>query len=589
LSNAQNYATFRIMNTEILSKGLKSSDVEVLRAQFGFNNLSNNRLDILRILIGNLFSLFSIITIIGIYIANFYNSRIALTTFVILLVINFIISTINTIITLKIKANKKETLITCKVIRDGELITLPILELVPQDIIFLQAGDITPADVTIIDTDGIEVEDINIDSIAINSSTQDVSYGIGIISGSGYAQVNRTGKDILTKMNSSIKTIFKTDNWNIVILEILLMIVLVLINYNVLSPKSIELYSSITVLIITIIITALNLFKTNKISNLLNINAKNNISIQSIETISKIKKMNLICIDKTGLLTTGEVSVNKVLIENQKLYSYLLKIPRNQVLPSIDEVVIDYASKFASVRSVLNTGEFLEFIPFDSNKRLSGYKFKNGTLWFGSPKKVMSKLIMDELAKLDLLNKIEQDEQNGLKAIGIGWADSYDYSRSYLGTYLILDPIQSSAIPIIQKLKSNGVTTKIISSDSLLSNLNIALETGIALSKEFCINSIDLNFSNLEVLQEQVKFYTVFANTNNEQKSAIIEALKLNYNIGYIGDGNSDTIPLNKSDIAIVKDSGTTFAKNNADVVFDGSNFESLQSLIIDCKRFDIK
>lgn len=572
-----------IMNNPILSKGLNNSDVEVLRTQFGFNDLSDDKSNFVNLFLKSIFNYNSIFIILTALVTLYFGSRnvfyvqlfLALTCFVLIIRSIYLLTIIN--------SNQKTLTKNSIVIRDGNLITVDSRELVPQDIIYLKSGDITPADVTIIDSDAIEVEDQILINNNLSVNPEDVNYGFGIISGQGYAQVNKTGKDITDYTISKDKNSIINYGFYIILSSVIVIFALV-IRFNWI-PKSIEFYFLIATLIITIAYFVRELSKNLRLTKLIKNARLNHIKVNSSESIDKVNKINLLCLDKTGLITTNNPTITKVIVENQKLYSYLLKIPQTNNYTTIDNLVIEYANNFSSIRSVLNTGEYIEYIPFDPNTRLSGHKFQNGTLYFGSPKKVMSKLIMDELTKLEILSKIELEDLTSPKSIAIGWVDSYDYSRSYLGTYLFNDPIKEDINQLITDLKLKGITTKIISADSLTSNTQVAVNSGIAISKEFCINSIDLNFDNIEVLKEQVKFYTVFANTTATQKSVIINALRTSYNIGYIGDGQNDITSINNVDLSIIKQNGTPLAKQKADVIIKENGFENFVTFILKSKN----
>jgi E1-E2 ATPase/Cation transporter/ATPase, N-terminus len=533
------------MNNEMLLKGLKSTDVEILRAQFGFNDSYVNKPSIFVSFYKQVFHLINLIILVFIGIMFYFKfatfGAIILSIFIIYTILNTILRfIISNLLYSKLKTVSYQT----SVIRDGMLLRIPSKELVPQDIILLTNGDITPADVSIIKTQGLEVNEyfINLqDQINTRVELSIIPCYTIITKGLAYAQVNNIGKEIQNKEHSPFASHEIKTNFNLA--------------YNILRYK---ILSRVT--------------NTNTI-------------LKSEKVINKLKKINLLTLDNLEILTKNNSHIENVIVNNPKLYSYILKVPNDNFNNVIDSKIIDYAAKFASIRTVLNTGNYVDNIVFDNNTRLSGYKFQNGILWFGSPKDILNKLVADELFKLDINSAIELEESNGLKAIGIGWSDSNDYSRSYLGTFLLKDEIKDDTTDVVNKLKNNDVKIKLISNDSLFVCTNIAINANIISSKELCINASELNFKNEEVLIEQVKFYSVFGRTNSKQKNAIIKALSKTYNLAHL-DSVSNSFNIHDSvSVIIALNSSSNATKAGADIIITQPELSLIKDSIVKVKK----
>jgi magnesium-transporting ATPase (P-type) len=526
------------MNDNMLLKGLKSADVDILRAQFGFNDSTVIKPNILVTFFKHVFNLYTIFIFIISTVLFYFGLKtfgfILIALLVITTLINTIFQYINTSIICSSIANINRYSI---VIRDGQQYTIPSRELVPQDVIYLTKGNIVPADVTIINTSSIEVHEKPNDNQIIKNTRfkgADLLNSTSIVDGSCYAQVNYIGKDKHTNIQG---------------LKLKL-------NFNPITN-----------------------IKTNiQLSKII----KSGTTLKNIDVIPKLKKLNILCLDKTGVLTKNNSTIENVIINNQKLYSYILKIPQTKANTTLDSSIIEYASKFASIRSVLNTGAYVDNVPFDSKSRLSGYKFQNGILYFGSPKEVMNKLVSDELFKLETISTIELEESKGLNSIGIGWSDSYDYSRSYLGTFLFKDEIKEDTKASINQLQELGVKVKLISSDSLLVCTKLAIDSNIAASHELCINANALNYKNELVLIEQVKFYNVFGRTNSDQKLAILNALSKSYSIGYLESNTNSLTDFNSVSVGISTDTTSDIVKSNSDLILKSSELSIITDIIKD-------
>jgi magnesium-transporting ATPase (P-type) len=526
------------MNDNMLLKGLKSADVDILRAQFGFNDSNVIKPNILVTFFKHVFNVYSVFVLIISALLSYFGLKtigIILISFLILVIlINTIYQYKNTSIISSSITNINQYSI---VIRDGHQYTIPSRELVPQDIIYLTKGNIVPADVTIISTSGIKVQENSIENQIINNTRlqgADLLNSTSVIDGSCYAQVNYIGKDKQTNIQG---------------LKLKL-------NFNPITN-----------------------IKTNiQLSNII----KSGTILKNIDVLPRIKKLNLLCLDKTGVLTKNNRTIENVIINNQKLYSYILKIPQSNANTTLDSSIIEYASKFASIRSVLNTGAYVDNVPFDSKSRLSGYKFQNGILYFGSPKEVMNKLVSDELFKLETISNIELEESKGLNSIGIGWSDSYDYSRSYLGTFFFKDEIKVDTVDNINQLQDLGVKVKLISSDSLLVCTKIAIDSNIAASQELCINANALNYKNELVLIEQVKFYNVFGRANSDQKLAILNALSKSYSIGHLESNTNALTDYDSVSVVISTDTTSDIVKSNADLILKSLELSIITDIIKD-------
>lgn len=152
----------------------------------------------------------------------------------------------------------------------------------------------------------------------------------------------------------------------------------------------------------------------------------------------------------------------------------------------------------------------------------------------------------------------------------------------FVGVVAMIDPARPEARPAVEKFKTAGITTVMITGDHKDTAFAIAKDLGIAQSIDQCKLGSDVDNMSEEELKETCKTARVFARVSPENKVQIVKAFEANGNIcAMTGDGVNDAPSLKAADIGIAMGiTGTDVAKGAADMVLTDDNFASIEKAV---------
>lgn len=337
-----------------LETGLKSSDIDVKRGEYGFNELPKIRKSIWKIYLAPIFNYLIVILIITAIIVIILGSPSST-------VITFIVILLNSItaITQQYRAQKaleslrKISALKTLVIRDGIQNNIVSRELVPGDIIVLKQGDKIPADARIFESTNITISEASLtgesepvdknsnlikdNNISIQEQTNMVFMGTFINTGHGKAIVTHIGINtefgkISSSLNEmgSIEDIPLTRKLNrlayiLTTVVIINLIILIIFKFAVLISSGNFYQSEISQALVDSILRVMNIVPINLplLSTLVLITgvlkmAQSGVIIKNLSAIESLGRVSVICSDKTGTITKNEMTVEKIWINNDE-------------------------------------------------------------------------------------------------------------------------------------------------------------------------------------------------------------------------------------------------------------------------------
>ena len=344
-------------------------------------------------------------------------------------------------------------------------------------------------------------------------------------------------------------------------------------------------------------IVSINLSRGSKVM------AKEKVIVKRLSSIENLGSMNILCSDKTGTLTDGNVKVKDSLSvagnfsKKVFLYAYLNSMFESGFVNPIDTAIRTHET--LDISEYKKIGEQ----PYDfTRKRLSVFITKgNNPL---AAKTIITKGAFDKV--IDICTKIETDKgtidniekyhdeivakyqelsTNGYRTLGIAYKDC-DKNASqlmrddesdmiFLGFITLFDSPKKGIKDTIQKLENLGISLKIITGDNRFIAANVMQQLGYPNAK--ILTGAEIRDINDIALIHQALQTKVFAEIEPNQKERIILALKKSDNVvGYIGDGINDVSALHDADVSISVDSAVDVAKETADIVLLEKNLEVL-------------
>ncbi len=304
--------------------------------------------------------------------------------------------------------------------------------------------------------------------------------------------------------------------------------------------------------------------------------SKQHTLVQELYCIEMLARTNVLCLDKTGTLTNGSMSVKGVELISNKTEKDVDKIISSMVAAFHDANHTALALK-AYFGKPSYTAE--NSIPFSSERKFMGCKFKNG----GAYKLGAYEYVLDK-PSAEIKNKAESHAMNGYRVLLLTECDkNFSNSNSKpIAMILLQDNIRKDAPKTIEWFKQNDVDIKIISGDNPITVSEVARRVGVENYDKY----ISLHgLSNNEVMEAATK-YSIFGRVSPEQKAILVKTLKSQgKTVAMTGDGVNDILALKEADCSIAIAAGSDAARSVSQLVLLDSNFSSMPSVVAEGRR----
>ena len=310
--------------------------------------------------------------------------------------------------------------------------------------------------------------------------------------------------------------------------------------------------------------------------------SKKGARVQDFYSVEMLARVNVLCLDKTGTITSGEMDVKTVIPYGNHGYK---EIDIAQIISNLLIATKDSNLTAKSLQKAFNyelTKGIVDALPFRSENKYSAASFKGGETY-----------VIGALDFLDIKNpgvlkrRTEEFTSLGLRVLVLGKASGIKDQKVVgevepIALIVLQDHIKDEAVETFKWFNENGVQIKVISGDDALTVSHIASEAGIKDADKY----ISLyGLSDQEVSEAATK-YTVFGRVTPEQKELLIQAMKNNGDtVAMVGDGVNDVLALKRADCSIAMNSGSEAAKNVSHVVLVNSDFASLPDIVNEGRR----
>jgi Mg2+-importing ATPase len=508
------------------------------------------------------------------------------------------------------------------ILRDGREQEISTEEVVPGDLVILNAGDVIPADCAL-----LESRDLFVNEAALTGETYPVEkqpgtlsfdaslsqrtnvlfMGTHVVSGTAKALVVCTaGATEFGKVSASLRlrpaeTEFERGvrRFGYLLIEVTLILVIAIFAINVYFARpvlesflfSLALAVGLTPQLLPAIIT-INLAQGAKQM------ARGKVIVKRLAAIENFGSMNVLCCDKTGTLTEGLVRVQAYEDftgqENEKIlfYAYLNAFYETGFSNPIDAAIRSHRQWDLSGYAKLDE------IPYDFvRKRLSVLVQKDEVYLLIAKGAVANVLEVCSAAEtndgrvvaLDAERELIQRRfdaygSQGFRALGVAYRDlgseqqitkDHEARMTFVGFLIFSDPEKPGVANAIHELEQLGISLKVISGD----NPRVAAYVGnrVGLYGAEVLTGRELRHVGDEALRVRVGEVDIFAEVEPNQKQRIILALQKAGNVvGFMGDGINDASALHAADVGISVDSAVDVAKEAADIVLLEKNLDVL-------------
>ncbi|MDD4135650.1 MAG: HAD-IC family P-type ATPase [Candidatus Shapirobacteria bacterium] len=502
---------------------------------------------------------------------------------------------------------------TALVVRNGSRREIGIQELVPGDIVALNAGDKIPGDGILLDGINLLIDEsiLTGESRAIEISSNDkknskfLRMGTTVLSGKGIMKIEKIGIETeMGKIGKSLSEIIdektplqkKLEVFSNQLAKIIIVVCSVIFlselfhHLNLWEALRLSLILSVAAIpeglpIAVTVILAVGMKKILKKQGLVK-------KLLSIETLGST---SVICTDKTGTLTEGKMKVVKTNFKDE-IKAQLSMILANEQRDSLEIAMWDFVKKNGQLnpQKILDSTQKIYEEPFDSTKKysltLTQLGGKKTAYIIGASEIILSFCNLSKNEKQKILKEIESSANSGLKVLGMAYKETGNLKKTekfiWLGLCGIEDPLRPGVKETIKKALSAGINIKIITGDYRKTAEEIARQLGFNFDSKSSIDGVELeSMSDLDLLKK-INQIVIFSRITPQQKLRIVEILqKKGEIVAMTGDGVNDAPALKKSNIGVVIGTGTEVAKEAGDLILLDGNFDTIVSAIEEGRR----
>ena len=527
---------------------------------------------------------------------------------------------------------QKQVATTAAVLRDGREQELPVAELVPGDIIRLNAGDLVPADARLLEVKDLQVresaltgESLPVEKAAadlpagkhsVTDANNSVFLGTAVQTGIGTAVIVLTGRDTSlgeiaqrlaarppeTEFGRGIRHFGMMITYVTVGLVLFVLLVNLILHRPLMESFlfSVALAVGMTPELMPMIITVTLAQGARRMTG-------KKVLVKQLSAIEDFGSVEILCSDKTGTLTEGEIVLDRHVDVQGKdddnvlrlvyVNSYfqagiksplddaVLKHERPKIVEyaKVDEIPFDFNRKRLSV--VVRQGD--EYLLVTKGEAENVFAICKTVTIDGSPQP------FDDSRRAQAAATFQKLSSDGYRVLGVAVLkvekqDAYkvaaEHDMTLAGFAAFLDPPKEGIAPVLEALKQNGISVVIMTGDNQYVTQKVAHDVGLATDHILTGNQVDA--MDDAALAVQAENGAIFARVSPEQKNRVILALKARgHVVAYMGDGINDAPSLHTADVGISVMNGVDVAKDAAKIILLEKDLAVLNDGVIEGRR----
>ena len=468
-----------------------------------------------------------------------------------------------------------------RVNRDNEIIEVDSEEIVLGEYLHLNLGDQVPVDAEIIEG-SIEVDESLLTGESDNiykTTGNELMSGSNVVSGSCLVKVTAVGGDsYINKLAKSTKEFKKypsklRDYMDRILKVISVLLVPVAIMLYVRGASLGRGYTDIVLrsagALVGMIPEGLILLVSVSLAVAAMKLAKKKVLVQELYCVETLARVDVLCFDKTGTITTGNMNVVEI---------------DEKVASELSSYLAYFEDENATSRALKNyltcekKWDVDEIGAFSSKNKYSYIQLKEGgTFFFGA----YEFLGFEE----DMTEYYESLKQQGYRILSLAYTDEKVTTPSnmkLIGHVVLSDEIKANTKETFKYFESQGVAVKIISGDNHIAVLGVAKKAGF---KEDA-RAVDMTKVTEENFESVVLENDIFGRVTPDQKQRMVEILQKNgKTVAMSGDGVNDVLALKKADISFAMNGATSAAKSVSNIVFLTNDFAVFYDILMEGRR----
>lgn len=516
--------------------------------------------------------------------------------------------------------------------RDGRFQEIPAREVVPGDVVRLSAGDLVPGDGRLLSSKDLFLNEAALTGeslprekhadapvapgTSLGEAPTAVLQGTSVVSGLGEAVIVRTGArtefgQVAARLaGRAPETEFErgTRQFGMLILQVVILLVLFVFLVNALLKRDpLESFLFAVALAVGLTPELLPMIVAVTLATGAVRMARKKVIVKRLAAIENFGSMDILCSDKTGTLTVGEISVARHV----------------NALGEEDETVV----RLAALNSTFQTGlrspmdeailrhehpdvaryRLRDEVPFDFQRRRMSVVLEDDgerlLITKGAPESVLRACTTVELggrpAPLDRA-ALDQAESlfhglssDGFRVLAVAYRpvppqDTFGIADErelrFVGFAAFLDPPREGVAEMLAALKADGIGVKIITGDNELVTQHICRQVGLEADEIVLGEAVErMSDPALAAVAERTQ---VFARVSPMQKNRIILALRRRGHVlGCMGDGINDAPALRTADVGISVDTAVDVARDAADIILLEKRLDVLHEGVLEGRR----
>lgn len=613
--------------------GLTTSEVEERRArgegETGARSVTKSTGAILRENICTLFNALNFAIAILLFAVGAYSNML----FIAIIILNIVIGIVQ-----EFKAKKLVDELTilnqphAVVLRDGKETTIEAGDIVKDDVMVLDSGKQICNDAVVIDG-RLEVNEslLTGESDSIDKTAGSELYsGSSVISGRAYARVTHVGdenytnslinevrqeKRVHSELLDSMRKVTRFTSFLIIPLGVLLFVEAMFLRHSGTYDAVVSSAAALLGMLPKGLVLLISVSLATGVIRL----AKAKILVQNIYSLETLAHVDVLCLDKTGTLTDGNMSVDRIVPLGERgaaedsdalLRAYLDASEDNNV------TIAALRAHFGADGSTADAGQpaapagdgrfaAQAIIPFSSKRKWGAITMRaaagaadaprhaqegesaaaaTGTVFLGAPERILGANLPDEAAAL---------MGQGLRLIAVGylpgaWTDEERLPDALQPMFLIAlrDNIRPRAKETLAYFRDQGVDVKVISGDHPDTVAAVARQAGLERWRDVIdMTSVPADAPD-STFNDVAGRYTVFSRVTPKQKRQLVQAMqRAGHQVAMTGDGVNDLLALREADCSIAIASGSDAARQISQVVLLDSDFTYLPQVVLEGRK----
>jgi len=628
------------------AQGLEEHEGDNRRSRFGENKLKEkNKKSVLAIVASQFKELMIVILFVAAIISALVGEVSDAFVIVVIIILNAAVGFIQEYRAEKaIEELNKLSSSHAIVLRKGQRQQIPEAQLVPGDIVSLEAGDIVPADIRLLEVHALKIEEASLtgESHAVDKNTEVIENekaSLGdrfnmAFKGTTVSHGRATGLVVETGMKTEMGKIAKMlqqpesqtplqkrmADFSKKLAFVILVICVVIYGIGVLRGED---HLQMLLTAISVAVAAIPEALPAVITIALALGAKKLIQkkalIRKLPAVETLGSVTYICTDKTGTLTQNRMTFQQSWLLNkekktedeftvEQLFHLALLLNQDTHQNEKGERKGDATELALVEHGIEKTGNRdislfprVHELPFDSERKMmtTVHRYNDRYLVFvkGATESVVS--LVDPKERETILRETEKMAEQGMRVLAYAYkivnegeqqqsTQILESNMTFLGIAGLIDPPRKEVMEAIHQCRQAGIVPVMITGDYPKTAHKIAKDLGILRDEtDQVMTGEELSILTAEQLQERVEHIKVYARVSPEQKLSIVTALQAKgHYVAMTGDGVNDAPSLRKANIGIAMGiTGTEVSKQAAHMILLDDNFSTIIKAVEEGRR----